>query len=181
LLQKRLNVTVLFVTHDQLEALSLSDTIAVMNLGCVEQVGAPRVLYEAPISPFVRDFLGQNLLLSGHVRESLDNERAVVAVHESEIEGRAAPGWRSVAGAAVKLAIRPEDIELLPPGTSRDRNVLVARTRSALFLGDRYQVTVELANGAELLLQTPRARTDWEPDQQVSVYLPPEAVTLWPA
>ena len=67
LLQRRLGITVLFVTHDQVEALSLSDRIAVMQRGRVEQVGPPRHLYERPASAFVRDFLGQTVLLRGRV------------------------------------------------------------------------------------------------------------------
>ena len=67
LLQRRLGITVLFVTHDQVEALSLSDRIAVMHRGRVEQVGSPRALYERPASAFVRDFLGQTVVLSGRV------------------------------------------------------------------------------------------------------------------
>jgi ABC-type Fe3+/spermidine/putrescine transport system ATPase subunit len=67
LLQQRLGITVLFVTHDQLEALSMSDFIAVMNQGHVEQVGPPSELYDHPASPFVRDFLGQTVKLSGGV------------------------------------------------------------------------------------------------------------------
>ncbi len=67
LLQRRLGITVLFVTHDQVEALSLSDRIAVMHRGRVEQVGSPRALYERPASAFVRDFLGQTVVLTGRV------------------------------------------------------------------------------------------------------------------
>src|SRR5713101_7689115 len=69
LLQRRLGITVLFVTHDQIEALSLSDRIAVMQRGRVEQVGPPRSLYEHPASAFVRDFLGQTVILRGAVKE----------------------------------------------------------------------------------------------------------------
>src|SRR5579859_7154972 len=67
LLQQRLGITVLFVTHDQVEALSMSDEIAVLNQGCVEQVGAPSELYDRPTSPFVRDFLGQTIRLPDNV------------------------------------------------------------------------------------------------------------------
>ncbi len=67
LLQRRLGITVLFVTHDQVEALSLSDRIAVMHRGRVEQVGPPRHLYERPGTAFVRDFLGQTVILKGRV------------------------------------------------------------------------------------------------------------------
>ena len=67
LLQRRLGITVLFVTHDQVEALSLSDRIAVMQRGRVEQVGPPRQLYEQPASAFVRDFVGQTVILRGRL------------------------------------------------------------------------------------------------------------------
>ena len=67
LLQRRLGITVLFVTHDQIEALSLSDRIAVMQRGRVEQVGPPRSLYERPASAFVRDFVGSTVILRGRV------------------------------------------------------------------------------------------------------------------
>src|SRR5207302_4162934 len=66
-LQRRLGITVLFVTHDQTEALGLSDRIAVMNAGRVEQVGTPHELYLAPNSPLVRDFLGRTIVLKGRV------------------------------------------------------------------------------------------------------------------
>jgi iron(III) transport system ATP-binding protein len=185
-LQQRLNVTVLFVTHDQLEALSLSDTIAVMNLGRVEQVGAPRALYEAPRSPFVRDFLGQNLLLDCRVLDVLEGSWLRVRVDglspETCVTGRAAPGWLPTAGDRVKLAARPEDAELIAAdGLSRD-GVLHAVTRSALFLGDRYQVHLELANGTQLLLHAPRtALSAWAPNERVGVRLAPDAVMVWPA
>jgi ABC-type Fe3+/spermidine/putrescine transport system ATPase subunit len=67
LLQRRLGITVLFVTHDQIEALTLSDRIAVMNAGRIEQVGTPAELYDRPASAFVRDFLGQTVAIDGRV------------------------------------------------------------------------------------------------------------------
>ncbi len=76
LLQRRLGITVLFVTHDQVEALSLSDRIAVMHRGRVEQVGSPRALYERPASAFVRDFLGQTVVLTGRVAAPRARSRA---------------------------------------------------------------------------------------------------------
>src|SRR4029077_6185591 len=65
LLQRRLGITVLFVTHDQIEALTLSDRIAVMGEGRGEQVGTPAEMYDRPVSPFVRDFLGQTVVIRG--------------------------------------------------------------------------------------------------------------------
>ena len=68
LLQKRLNIAMLFVTHDQIEALSLSNRIALMNFGVVQQQGDPRLLYEKPANEFVRDFVGRTLLFKGKVQ-----------------------------------------------------------------------------------------------------------------
>ena len=82
LLQRRLGVTVVFVTHDQIEALSLSDRIAVMNRGQVEQLGQPYEIYERPATPFVRDFLGRTVLLRGEVRESSPTGHVVIGLGE---------------------------------------------------------------------------------------------------
>lgn len=184
-IQQRLNVTVLFVTHDQLEALSLSDTIAVMNDGQVAQVGTPRALYDAPASAFVRDFVGQNLILNARVRTVLSGMRARVSVdglpETTTFLGRFASGWSPQPGDSVTLAVRPEDVEFVPLDVVDDGCAIVARVRSAVFLGDRYQLSVALANGVQLQVQAPRSQTDWRPDQQVQLYLPAEAVTFWPA
>ena len=113
LLQRRLGVTVLFVTHDQIEALSLSDRIAVMQRGRVEQVGTPRGLYDHPASAFVRDFLGQTVVLRGRIA---GREAGVVTVKMDGalagriLAGRAAAEASLEDGAGVQLAIRPEDI-----------------------------------------------------------------------
>src|SRR5262245_6887942 len=96
LLQRRLGITVLFVTHDQIEALSLSDRIAVMQGGRVEQVGAPRSLYDRPVSAFVRDFLGQTVVLRGRVDGAAHEAGGVTVVMDGApaghaLTGRAAP------------------------------------------------------------------------------------------
>jgi ABC-type Fe3+/spermidine/putrescine transport system ATPase subunit len=156
-----------------------------MNQGRVEQVAAPRTLYETPASPFVRDFVGQNLLLGGQVRDVIGPNRARVVIdglsQQAVCTGRTAPGWTPAPGDAVKIAMRPEDVELLPDAVSGGEGVVPARTRAAVFLGDHYQLSVVLPNGAQLQLHAPRTSTDWSPDQQVGVYLPSEGVTLWPA
>src|SRR5262245_13216130 len=72
LLQQRLKIAALFVTHDQVEALSLSDRIAIMNFGVIQQLGGPRELYESPVNAFVRDFVGKTLLFRGTVRAADD-------------------------------------------------------------------------------------------------------------
>jgi hypothetical protein len=81
----------------------------------------------------------------------------------------------------VKIAIRPEDVELVLAQDCDGPNLVLARIRAAVFLGDHYQLSVVLPNGASLQLHAPRADAAWEGDQQVGVYLPSDGVTLWPA
>src|SRR5262249_41337547 len=132
LLQRRLGITVLFVTHDQVEALSLSDRIAVMQRGRVEQVGAPRLLYERPASAFVRDFLRQTVILSGRVAKLEGSDQATgtavvemsSALSGTTLTGQVAPGALLAPGEAVQVAVRPEDIAVIAddggePGDNR--------------------------------------------------------------
>ena len=117
LLQKRLNITVLFVTHDQVEALSLSDRIAIMKGGVIQQQGTPRELYEAPGNEFVRDFVGKTLLFRGHVRSSAPSglvEVAVEGASRCRLRGRTCAAMPVEKGAAVFIGVRPEDVELVP-------------------------------------------------------------------
>jgi ABC-type sugar transport system ATPase subunit len=92
LLQQRLGITVLFVTHDQVEALSMSDQIAVLNQGQVEQVGLPSELYDRPASTFVRDFLGQTISLPGNVWIRPEDLHVKHLVGEQDGEPNAARG-----------------------------------------------------------------------------------------
>jgi ABC-type Fe3+/spermidine/putrescine transport system ATPase subunit len=80
LLQKRLNIAMLFVTHDQIEALSLSNRIALMNFGVVQQEGDPRLLYEKPANEFVRDFVGRTLLFKGKVQSGNPSGQLAIAL-----------------------------------------------------------------------------------------------------
>jgi ABC-type Fe3+/spermidine/putrescine transport system ATPase subunit len=183
-LQRRLGVTVLFVTHDQIEALSLSDRIAVMQRGRVEQVGPPRELYERPGSPFVRDFLGQTVVLRGRV-DTPDADAVTVkldgALTGRVLAGRVAPGAGLVPGAEAQLAIRPEDIDVAaadgpPPG----RYAIPGVIEALLFVGDRYEVRVILGGEQRVLLLLPRTRR-WHEGQRVELAFPPDLVSVWPA
>jgi ABC-type Fe3+/spermidine/putrescine transport system ATPase subunit len=182
LLQRRLGVTVLFVTHDQIEALSLSDRIAVMQGGHVEQVGAPRDLYERPASAFVRDFLGQTVILRGAVKEAGDGTVGVALAGPlagATLRGRAASDTTLSAGASVQLAIRPEDIEITLSGES-DGNALTGTIEALLFVGDRYEARVALGGEQRVSLLLSRTRT-WREGQRVRLGFPEHLVSVWPA
>jgi ABC-type Fe3+/spermidine/putrescine transport system ATPase subunit len=110
-LQKELAITTIYVTHDQEEALTLSDRIAVLDHGKIQQLGSPRDLYQRPENPFVADFIGINNLIPGKVKEALDSgTRLVVESVAGPIacagDGRLAPGNDCM------VCIRPETAEI---------------------------------------------------------------------
>ena len=183
LLQRRIGVTVLFVTHDQIEALSLSDRIAVMQRGRVEQVGAPRSLYERPASVFVRDFLGQTVVLRGRVA---GREASAVTVKMEDalagriLGGRAAAGAGLTEGAEAQLAIRPEDIAVSAEESRSDDHTLPGVIEALLFVGDRYEARVALGGEQRILLLLPRGR-EWREGQKLQLRFPPDVVSVWPA
>src|SRR5438132_6317049 len=188
LLQRRLGITVLFVTHDQIEALSLSNRIAVMRRGRVEQVGPPRCLYEEPASAFVRDFLGQTVILHGRVgRLPSGHAPPVVAVELNgalagrTLAGRAAPSVALPHGGAAHLAIRPEDIEVAPHDPPRpETNWLPGVIESLSFVGDRYEARVALGGEYHVALFIPRGR-EWREGERLQLGFPPERMSVWPA
>ena len=180
LLQRRLGITVLFVTHDQIEALSLSDRIAVMQRGRVEQMGPPRSLYEAPASAFVRDFVGSTVILRGRASGQAPG-RLTVAL-DGPLDGRRVAGRSTAAttvamGAAVHVAIRPEDIEV--DGLPSDLEPIPGTIDTLLFVGDRYEARVSVGAEQRIVLLLPRTR-EWKEGQAVSLGFPPEAVSVWP-
>jgi ABC-type Fe3+/spermidine/putrescine transport system ATPase subunit len=180
LLQRRLGITVLFVTHDQVEALSLSDRIAVMRGGRVEHVGAPRELYERPASPFVRDFLGQTVILRGSVKE-VGADLVTVALEGCLVRGRAAPGVALAAGAVAHIAIRPEDIEVVGHGaTTPGDNTLSGTIDALLFVGDRYEARVAVGGEHRIPLLLPRVR-EWREGQRLELAFSPSVVSVWTA
>jgi putative spermidine/putrescine transport system ATP-binding protein len=163
-IQRAVGITTIFVTHDQHEALGLADRIAVMNAGRIEQLGAPREVYERPATRFVADFIGASSLLEvratpGGGVELAGGQRLVVRL------ARPAPP-----GEAVRLLIRPERLELGGTGA----NALPARVAGVMYLGDHSEVRLELDGGIRLLA-TVRGPALVGPGDSVTVTLPPDA------
>jgi spermidine/putrescine ABC transporter ATP-binding subunit len=137
-IQRSVGITTVFVTHDQTEALGLSDRIAVMSHGHIEQLGAPREIYEHPATRFVADFIGASTVLRGR---ALDTERVAVTGGPPL---RVAGGRALRAGADVELAIRPERVRLAPgPGD----NVVEARIEGLVYQGAQTEVAARLGDG----------------------------------
>lgn len=112
-LQRELSITTVYVTHDQVEALSMSNIIGVMSDGALQQVSTPRELYQRPASRFVADFVGATNLLSGTVARTTDDKRLVVRTACGDIAASSAAPLRD--GSEIVVSIRPEQISLARP------------------------------------------------------------------
>jgi ABC-type Fe3+/spermidine/putrescine transport system ATPase subunit len=175
ILQRRLGVTVVLVTHDQVEALSVSDRIAVMRLGRLEQLGTPQELYRAPANVAVRDFIGRTIVLDGVV-DDVSDDRVIVRVGKGDAltcRGGAPRGLR--AGQRVQVAIRPERAHV-----GAGENGLVATIEALLFMGDRYETTLKLESGQSVMAQLPATRT-WSENEKISLTLPADDLRVWEA
>jgi iron(III) transport system ATP-binding protein len=181
LLQKRLNIAMLFVTHDQIEALSLSNRIALMKFGVVQQQGDPRMLYEQPANEFVRDFIGRTLLFRGKVQSSDATGHIAVAIDgtpDCVVCARTyAPGGIG-AGLPVHLAIRPEDVEIVAANGRRPAGVIGGVAETALFVGDRIEYQVAIPTQGEILIFGERHNPVAE-GQPVWLKLRPDGHTAW--
>jgi ABC-type Fe3+/spermidine/putrescine transport system ATPase subunit len=149
-LQQQLGITVLYVTHDQEEALAVSDRIAVMRAGKIEQIATPRAIYEAPETPFVASFVGTTNLLNGTVR-SRDGELAEIACAGAVMLTNSA---RGKVGDGVVLSLRPEALRLLAPGEAAPPGwaTLTGTLGDIEYLGPVTRFAVALADGAQLNL-----------------------------
>jgi iron(III) transport system ATP-binding protein len=145
-LQRELNVTSLYVTHDQVEALAMSDAIAVMRDGRLEQAGTPREIYERPASRFVADFLGAANLIDGVVEEG---EAGSYTVSTPGGLLRSASTARLAAGAQVTVVVRPEHVEIEPAAGGATNSHWPGTVVAAAFLGDAFDYVVEVG-GLEL-------------------------------
>ena len=173
-LQQRLGMTFVYVTHDQDEALSLSDWIAVMNAGKVEQAGTPWEIYYHPRTSFLADFVGAVNLVPGTVREVRGDE-VVVAFGERTVTVRRPSGLALAAGREVRLCVRPEALALRPPTADPDGFRLPGVVARRAFLGDlmRYWVTVD---GREWIVDQPDPGAAADFDGPVTVAVKPERI-----
>jgi iron(III) transport system ATP-binding protein len=169
-LQMELGITTLYVTHDQGEALALSDEIAVMNAGKVIQRGTPYELYHRPTSEFVAGFLGSTNFLPGKVAESMgaDGSGVVTTLHGPV---KCSFGQSANVGQEVMIVIRPEDVVLSGEASSDPTNALTGKVTNRIFLGEVIDYLIDAA-GEELRV---RARPEWDHPigATVHVTLPP--------
>ena len=160
-----------YVTHDQSEALALSDRIAVVNKGKLEQVGTPSEVYEHPLTRFVGDFLGRTIILKGTMHK--DGSESIVDIQGAGrvlVNGDAGFGD----GTEVRILSRPEDISLLGMGEIVP-NQVVGKVEHVAYMGDHLEYTIEAA-GRTLIL--PSGKRDNHPvGASVRLVFDPACVT----
>jgi iron(III) transport system ATP-binding protein len=176
-IQRTLGTTTIYVTHDQEEALVISDRIAVMNAGVVHQVGSSWEVYKQPADTFVASFVGITNFLDGSV---ISGGNGTVEVRVGDLRIKApAPGQRQE---RLRLAVRPEELVITPRGRASAAGThLEGTVAKSTFTGTLVQYTVEIGGGQRLLVERHKpSREDLiAADTAVSVALPVEAVLVF--
>ena len=153
-LQRRLRITTLYVTHDQIEALSMSNQIAVMNAGVIVQEGAPRDVYMQPKSKFVANFIGSTNQLAGQIAKVDAKGAGTVRTDDGEVSCAVLEGLKP--GSNVVVVVRPESVNVHQRKPASGENILEGKIGAAMFLGEYLDCTVELGKN---VLQTHQRHT----------------------
>ncbi len=174
-LQQKLGITTVYVTHDQAEAFAMSDMIAVMSMGKLQQYAPPEEIYERPANRFVAEFIGVTSFLVGTI-ERVDEKHATLKLASGEplnISKQHGSGHAWKAGEHAAAAIRSERLELLPQGAASRENTIKARIANRTYLGSKWQYTVETSGGSLRFESTDPIQSD-----HFSMVLPPDSILL---
>jgi len=182
-LQREVGITFIYVTHDQEEALTMSDRIAVMHQGRVLQVDGPRALYEHPATRFVADFIGVTNFLQGRLVSIADGTARVEVDGLGQVRAHLAEGIE--AGQKVTLAIRPERMQLLSSNLPGGDNHAPGIVEDIVFVGNDTQYFVRLNNGPQVMVreqnETPLSEASMvSVGQTVGVRWSPDSTSLLP-
>ena len=159
-IQQAIGITFIYVTHDQEEALSMSDTIVVMADGEIQQIGTPTDIYNEPKNAFVADFIGESNIIDGIM---LEDKKVKLASHVFDcLDG----GFEK--NEPVDVVIRPEDVDVVAP----ERGMLTGQVTSVTFKGVHYEIIVDI-KGFKWMIQS----TDYvAPDANIGLYIEPDAI-----
>ena len=161
-IQKAMGITFIFVTHDQEEALSMSDTVVVMSEGQIQQIGTPMDIYNEPKNAFVADFIGESNILDGVM---LRDRLVKFSGHEFECVD-----FGFDEREPVDVVVRPEDVDIVP----LEQGMLRGEVTSVTFLGVHYEIIVDI-DGFKWMIQT----TDYEAvGAKIGLYIEPEAIHI---
>ena len=184
-MQAHLGISFIYVTHDQEEALVMSDRVAVMESGRLQQLGTPAEIFERPANPFVAEFLGTANFLEGAVKEAGSGRCCIELVDGTTIEAEGPPPL--VHGEKVVATVRPQKIQVKldeehGPATV---NTFPGTMKEVIFEGVLVRLLLESLGGTTLEVQglpdaLPFAYQDLVPGQRLTIHLPPEAVLVYP-
>lgn len=161
-IQKATGITFVFVTHDQEEALSMSDTIVVMSEGKIQQIGTPIDIYNEPENAFVADFIGESNIVDGVMRADY---RVTFSGHTFECVDK---GFGK--NENVDVVVRPEDVDIVPV----ERGMLRGVVTSVTFMGVHYEIIVDI-NSFKWMIQT----TDFvDVDEEIGLFIEPDAIHI---
>ncbi|MEC4806609.1 MAG: ABC transporter ATP-binding protein [Jaaginema sp. PMC 1079.18] len=169
-LHQELGLTFVMVTHDQEEALSLSNRIAVLRSGSIEQVGTPQEIYERPQTAFVADFIGDTNLFGGEVTKSEAGVLWVKGDRGLSLAVAASPPDTQ----KVAVSVRPENIEMSLEPWERPYNCFEGRLQHVMYLGTHVQYVVALAGGEMVTVMQPKPSSIPQPNTQIYLYWSPE-------
>ncbi len=172
-LRRRVAMTGLFVTHDQAEALSIADSVAIMNGGRIEQIGAPQDVYKRPATKFVRDFMGRVLSLHGMYDASGGDSR----IRLSDGTLLSCQASRAEPGSRVEVSIRPEYVKFDEIGEPARANTVTGMVEELLFTGDRFETRLRIA-GEAVFTELPSDRP-WREGDAIRLHLPMSALSIW--
>ncbi len=183
-IQKELGITSIYVTHDQEEALCISDRTAVMNEGNIEQIGTPREIYEEPNNEFVADFIGLTNFMKGTVLEVREEEKLAVleTSHGNRIEALVRSG-EVEKDQRILISVRPEAIEVIHRSSMKeDLNVIDGVVKTATYLGDivRYEFLTEHGDEMKADVHNPRYRQIFSGGDKVSAVFERRSARLIP-
>jgi putative spermidine/putrescine transport system ATP-binding protein len=166
----RLGVTFVYVTHDQTEALTMSDRIAVFNAGSIQQLSDPAALYERPHTSFVASFIGENNQFPGTVEYRHGDEVSVRLEAGSNVTAVPVGKHATSAGAATILSVRPERVGLLGQADKRD-NRFAASVRQVIYVGDHVRIICDVPGVGTVALKLPNedGRRDVRPGAEVAI------------
>ena len=154
-IHENLGMTVVYVTHDQTEALTMSDRIAVFNDGIIQQLAPPNELYEKPGNAFVAEFIGENNRLQGTIKETKGSS-CLVAVEDNLIS--ATNVNEQAKGSIVTLSLRPERI-ILNPKVGADMNIFEAEVLELIYLGDHIRCRMNICKNDDFIVKIPNDHT----------------------
>ncbi len=177
-LQRRLSITVVFVTHDQIEAMTLSDRLAVMSQGRIEHLGTPQEIYTKPATSFVQEFLGRVIWLEGSIVENNLNKVCVELSGDESVQIRCdTTDGAMKTGEPVVVAVRPEEVKLDKSKEGDGLNQVPCVVETAVFLGDRYECHLRFGNNTFTLYTA--VNEPYSTGEKLYLGLSEKAVRIW--